>query len=96
MSRPLPFLVFAAALAGCGDSASSDPAPPAAAQPAAASEPAAAPTAALPADGKRYDPAIPPAEVPSGAWMCDMGTVHFAAPHAGDCPVCGMALVKKD
>jgi len=50
---------------------------------------------ALPEDGKRYDPPIDPSDVPDGAWMCDMGTVHFAAPHEGDCPVCGMKLTPK-
>jgi len=55
----------------------------------------AAPTSTLPAEGKRYDPAIDPSGVPAGAWMCDMGTVHYAAPHAGECPVCGMKLTEK-
>ncbi|TNE87260.1 MAG: hypothetical protein EP330_18735 [Deltaproteobacteria bacterium] len=54
------------------------------------------PSTALPAAGQRYDPAVAPTEVPDGAWMCDMGTVHFASPHAGECPVCGMALVHKE
>lgn len=72
-------------VAGCGGTSSTPEATP---------EPAAS-ASKLPADGQRYDPAIDPSEVPDGAWMCDMGTVHYAAPHAGECPVCGMKLVQK-
>jgi len=60
-----------------------------------ASSPAATP--ALAAEGQRFDPAIEASEVPEGAWMCDMGTVHYAAgeKHEGKCPVCGMNLTQK-
>ena len=46
------------------------------------------------ADGTRFDPPEKKANMPDGAWICDMGTVHFAAMEAGegDCPVCGMRL----
>ncbi|MCA9492537.1 MAG: hypothetical protein KC656_28210 [Myxococcales bacterium] len=81
MHRLIP--VLAILTLGCGGSAPEKASP----------EPAAA--ASLPEAGQRYDPAIDPAEVPAGAWMCDMGTVHYAAPHAGECPVCGMKLVEK-
>lgn len=57
--------------------------------------PTEAPVASLPADGQRYEPAIDKEEAPEGAWICDMGTVHYARPDKGDgtCPVCGMELV---
>lgn len=75
-----PWIAVAVLLGACGGSE-----PPA---------PEAAPVAS-PAQGARHDPPVPVSEVPDGAWMCDMGTVHYTAPHAGDCPVCGMALVQK-
>lgn len=83
MSRWIPVLALLG-LAACGANPTSTPSP----------EPAAA-VSALPAEGKRYDPAIDPSDVSAGAWMCDMGTVHYAAPHAGECPVCGMKLTEK-
>lgn len=48
------------------------------------------------AEGSRFDPPVPKARIPDGAWMCDMGKVHYAASEKGDgkCPVCGMELVK--
>ncbi|MEQ9077687.1 MAG: hypothetical protein RLP09_27745 [Sandaracinaceae bacterium] len=51
----------------------------------------------LEADGSRFDPAIQAEQVPDGAWYCDMGTVHYAAPTQGDgsCPICGMRLVQR-
>jgi hypothetical protein len=54
-------------------------------------------TPGISADGQRFDPATVKSEIPSGAWMCDMGTVHYAAgePKDGKCPVCGMKLVQK-
>lgn len=45
--------------------------------------------------GAKLDPAIKPAQLPEGAWYCDMGTVHWAAmkkPEGGKCPECGMML----
>ena len=49
------------------------------------------------ADGTRFDPAITVEQVPAGAWMCDMGTVHYASLEQGDgdCPVCGMRLTER-
>lgn len=84
MTRLIATLTLVA-LVGCGGSST----------PEAAPKPAPAAAAKLPADGQRYDPAVEKAEIPEGAWMCDMGTVHYAAPHAGECPVCGMKLVQK-
>lgn len=47
--------------------------------------------------GVRHDPPVDPSEIPDGAWMCDMGTVHYSSAdkHDGKCPVCGMDLVQK-
>ncbi len=44
-----------------------------------------------------YDPPVAKSEIPSGAWMCDMGTVHYARSKKGDgtCPRCNMKLVQK-
>lgn len=51
------------------------------------------------AKGQKFDPAIKPEQLPSGAWYCDMGTVHWAAtekPENGKCPECGMMLKQYD
>lgn len=55
------------------------------------------PSTALPSEGQRFDPPVDVSEIPVGAWMCDMGTVHFAAgeKHDGKCPVCAMNLTQK-
>lgn len=47
-------------------------------------------------DGTRFEPAVQKSEIPPGAWICDMGTVHFASLEQGDgsCDVCGMNLVQ--
>ncbi len=50
---------------------------------------------AIPKEGKRFDPPVETSAIPSGAWMCDMGTVHYASSEPGTCPVCGMKLVQK-
>ena len=84
MIRLIPALAIA--LFACGETLTLDPTTPDAASAALA----------LPTEGRSYEPAIDPSEVPDGAWMCDMGTVHYAAPHEGDCAVCGMALVRKE
>lgn len=67
----------------------------------ASSEPPAATPAdgarvEVPAEGKKFDPAVTKEQVPDGAWICDMGTVHYARGEKGDgkCPVCGMMLVE--
>ena len=77
--------VLMGVLSGCGTSA---PAP----MPVPAEVPAA-----LPAEGKTLYPAVEVSEIPSGAWMCDMGTVHYAAGEKNDgkCPICGMELTQK-
>lgn len=48
------------------------------------------------AAGSRFDPAVEKAQIPPGSWICDMGTVHYARPDAGDgkCPICNMNLVE--
>ena len=45
--------------------------------------------------GAKFDPPIEKAQVPEGAWYCDMGTVHYGQMHEGDakCPLCNMKLV---
>ena len=86
MTQRILALALTLFLSACGGASTPEPATPDAASAAAV----------LPAEGQRYDPAIDPSEVPDGAWMCDMGTVHYAAPHEGDCAVCGMALVQKE
>ena len=55
-----------------------------------ASEPAGA--TAEPVVARKILPAVPKAEIPSGQWICDMGTVHYAAGEPGTCPICGMDL----
>lgn len=76
-------VVLAGALAACGGGASSE-----------------APTpgqVTVPPEGSKFEPAVEVSAVPAGAWMCDMGTVHYAAGEKGDgtCPVCGMNLTQK-
>lgn len=75
------------ALIACGGSAPSAPEP----------SPHAHETVAVPAEGKRFDPPVDIEEIPPGAWMCDMGTVHYASGEKNDgtCPICGMALLQK-
>jgi hypothetical protein len=97
-------------LAACGDAGES----PAAASPAApppteaahedhaatdhaATEPEGA-TVSVAQDGTRFDPAVTPAEIPVGAWLCDMnGAVHYASLSRGDgtCPICNMDLTQQ-
>ncbi len=52
---------------------------------------------ALDEAGTKLEPPVDPAELPSGAWYCDMGTVHFARTVKGDgeCGLCGMKLKQK-
>lgn len=47
--------------------------------------------------GSRFEPPIPIAQVPEGAWYCDMGTVHYAQSERGDetCKLCKMKLKHK-
>jgi hypothetical protein len=48
-------------------------------------------------EGVRFDPPVAKAQVPKGAWYCDMGTVHYAQSSEGDatCPMCKMTLKRK-
>ena len=49
------------------------------------------------AEGTAFDPPVEVAQLPDGAWYCDMGTVHYARMDQGDgkCAECGMDLVQK-
>ena len=47
------------------------------------------------ATGTRFEPAAEKSQIPEGTWMCDMGTVHYAAHAPGTCPLCKMKLVEK-
>lgn len=51
----------------------------------------------VPADGKEFKPPVCAEQLPSGAWYCDMGTVHWAQMKEGahTCPICKMDLKKK-
>jgi len=48
-------------------------------------------------EGTKFDPPVKAAQIPEGAWMCDMGTVHYARMDKGDgkCALCSMDLVQK-
>ncbi len=47
-------------------------------------------------DGTEFDPPVEKSQIPDGAWICDMGTVHYARMKKGDgkCAKCGMNLVE--
>ncbi len=47
------------------------------------------------ADGTEFDPPVEKEQIPDDAWICDMGTVHYAQMEEGDgtCPLCNMDLV---
>jgi hypothetical protein len=51
----------------------------------------------VPAEGKKFDPAVQVGQLPVGAWYCDMGTVHWAQMNEGNhtCPFCKMDLKQK-
>ncbi len=93
MKRALMILTCALALWGCESK------PPATASQTAAGATAAAPAATqveVAAQGSEFKPAVAKDQIPQGAWICDMGTVHYARMEPGDrkCPLCGMALVQ--
>lgn len=46
------------------------------------------------AAGTTFDPPVEKGQIPDGAYICDMGTVHYAQMEKGDgkCPECGMML----
>ncbi len=48
----------------------------------------------VPKEGKAFDPPVEKEQIPAGAWICDMGTVHYARMEKGDgvCPECNMKL----
>jgi len=78
--------------AGCDKGSSSSAAPA-----TSVAAPASSGMATVPAKGQKFDPPIQPSQLPSGAWYCDMGTVHWAQMEEGDhtCPLCQMKLKKK-
>jgi hypothetical protein len=47
--------------------------------------------------GSEFDPPVRVDQIPTGAWYCDMGTVHYARLTKGDgrCPRCGMNLTRQ-
>jgi len=49
-------------------------------------------------EGSKFDPPVNSSQIPLGAWMCEMGGVHFASlsPGDGKCPTCGMKLKQKE
>ncbi len=67
-------------LLGCE---SSSPAPP-----------AELPMVSVSAEGTTFEPAVRKTQIPDGAWICNMGTVHYARSEKGDgkCPRCSMPL----
>lgn len=48
-------------------------------------------------EGGEFAPPVMAAQIPDGAWYCDMGTVHYARGEEGDgiCPLCNMRLTHK-
>lgn len=46
-------------------------------------------------EGTEFDPPVEKEQIPEGAYICDMGTVHYARMEEGDgtCPLCNMDLV---
>jgi len=96
--RPMKFCYGAVALA-CAVALDSCNKPRTEQAPAASS---ATPAADLqlvevPADGKPFKPPVTVEQIPSGAWYCDMGTVHWAQMNKGNpiCPICKMDLKQK-
>ena len=110
LARPalsLGLLVFAVGLTGCPKDAAPPPAPVEASAAKTAepipSSPPSAPAAStndgmvtVAAAGTKFDPAVNKSQIPDGAYICDMGTVHYASLDEGDgkCPRCHMALKK--
>lgn len=56
------------------------------------------PKVEVPDDGIEFNPSIPIAQLPDGAFTCDMGGLsHWSAMHKpadGKCPVCHMDLIQ--
>jgi glucose/arabinose dehydrogenase len=97
-------------LTGCGKAGQAEASPGVGmnvAGPAGAEAPSEAPDEEAPAaaaalvevsaSGTNFDPPVQKAQIPEGAWYCDMGTVHFARTEEGDktCPRCKMKLHHK-
>ncbi|MEM9865851.1 MAG: heavy metal-binding domain-containing protein [Myxococcota bacterium] len=71
---------------GCGAESSAPPAPSAVAAASDGPHSVEAPV--------RFEPAVEKDAIAPGAWICDMGSVHYAQPGEGECPICGMDLVE--
>lgn len=69
---------------------------PAEATPAKADKPTDGPVKVA-KDGTEFDPPVKMTQIPDRAWVCDMGTVHYARMEKGDgkCPLCKMDLIQK-
>lgn len=77
--------------------AETEPAAPTKATESAPAEAAKAEMVEVTAEGTTFKPPVQVAQIPDGAWYCDMGTVEYARTEKGDgkCPVCGMMLKQK-
>lgn len=98
VSAPLVLLaLLAVPLSGCKQQPEEKSASPAQTEEKPGSDAKGADTVEVPAAGKKFDPPVSKDEIPMGAWMCDMGTVHYARMEKGDgkCPECGMDLTHK-
>lgn len=89
-------VVLALAL-GCGQQAATPPADETVSEAPAAVEPVAVEVVEVAPEGTEFEPPVQVAQIPEGAWYCDMGTVHYARLDEGDgkCAVCGMDLTHK-
>jgi hypothetical protein len=52
----------------------------------------------VPPAGRQFSPPVRADQLPTGAWYCDMGTVHWAQMNQGNhqCPLCKMDLKHKN
>lgn len=84
-------------LGACGSAVQHSSVPNPSAIPAEPTNHASVELVEVDASGSRFDPAVPAARLPEGAWMCEMRSVRYAAGEPGDgsCPVCGMNLTQK-
>jgi glucose/arabinose dehydrogenase len=76
--------------------AAKEEAPAEKATPAKAEKPSSGPVKVA-KGGTEFDPPVKMKQIPDGAWVCDMGTVHYARLEKGDgkCPLCKMDLTQK-
>jgi hypothetical protein len=90
-------LTYFCAAISCGKSQALPEREAPAASSAKSTEPTKADTLEIPAEGKQIKPPVRPAQLPTGAWYCDMGLVHWAQLNEGNrqCPLCKMELKQK-